>query len=254
MTEVIDVWAGNLEEEFIKISRLIEEYPYVGMDTEFSGFLIKSMAHVSQVDDQRYNTMRINVNMLKMIQLGITLGNSAFNLVEPVCTWQFNFKFSLSSDIYANDSIAILKQAGIDFERFERDGIDLIDFAAQFFASGLVMNDKVFMVAFHGVYDFAYLLKSLSSKSIPKTEEMFRNEISFYFPNFYDLRNVMLSFDDFVGGLQELAESLDVPRIGKQHQAGSDSYVTLLSFFQIVKNNFGGNLFHPNLKRLQNSL
>lgn len=39
--------------------------------------------------------VRENVNKLKMIQLGITLSSLEGEFPEPVCTWQFNFMFSL---------------------------------------------------------------------------------------------------------------------------------------------------------------
>lgn len=37
----------------------------------------------------------------------------------------------------------------------------------------------------------------------------------------------------FLGGLQEVAEQLDIRRIGPQHQAGSDSLLTGMAFFKM---------------------
>lgn len=45
--------------------------------------------------DYHYQTLRCNVDMLKIIQLGITVADEDGNMPD-VCTWQFNFKFSLS--------------------------------------------------------------------------------------------------------------------------------------------------------------
>lgn len=36
-----------------------------------------------------------------------------------------------------------------------------------------------------------------------------------------------------LGGLQEVAEQLDIRRIGPQHQAGSDSLLTGMAFFKM---------------------
>lgn len=47
---------------------------------------------------------------------------------EGCVSWQFNFKFNLQEDMYAQDSIDLLKDAGIDFERHETEvGQRLID-------------------------------------------------------------------------------------------------------------------------------
>ena len=48
-------------------------------------------------------------------QLGLTFSNDEGELAPGVCTYQFNFKFSLTEDMHAQDSIDLLKEAGIDF-------------------------------------------------------------------------------------------------------------------------------------------
>ena len=64
-----------------------------------------------------------------MPQLGLTFSNDEGELAPGVCTYQFNFKFSLADDIYAQDSIDLLTRSGIDFRRHEEYGIDVIYFA-----------------------------------------------------------------------------------------------------------------------------
>lgn len=39
--------------------------------------------------------MRCNVDLLKIIQVGITLADEDGNTPQDVCTWQFNFHFSI---------------------------------------------------------------------------------------------------------------------------------------------------------------
>jgi CCR4-NOT transcription complex subunit 7/8 len=55
---------------------------------------------------------------------------------EGVVCWQFNFKFNLQEDMYAQDSIEVLKKAGIDFARHETEGIDVQYFGELMITSG----------------------------------------------------------------------------------------------------------------------
>jgi CCR4-NOT transcription complex subunit 7/8 len=45
--------------------------------------------------------------------------------------------------MYAQDSIDLLKNSGIDFHKFERDGINVHDFGELLITSGLVLNDDI---------------------------------------------------------------------------------------------------------------
>ena len=76
-----------------------------------------------------YHTLRCNVDMLKLIQLGLTFTDTKGNLPcvsGQFCIWQFNFReFNLKEDMYARDSIELLKQSGIDFAALELNGIDV---------------------------------------------------------------------------------------------------------------------------------
>ena len=40
--------------------------------------------------------MRCNVDLLKIIQIGITLADESGEYPPDVCTWQFNFRFNLA--------------------------------------------------------------------------------------------------------------------------------------------------------------
>jgi CCR4-NOT transcription complex subunit 7/8 len=85
--------------------------------------------------------------------------------------------------------------------------------------------------------------------------------IEFYFPNFYDVKYLNLFSGNFIGGLNKLAEKLQIWRIGKVHQAGSDSILTLGVFeklrrvyFQgVIDENFKGILFGLNDIQYENN-
>jgi CCR4-NOT transcription complex subunit 7/8 len=238
--QIREVWASNLEEEFLCISRLAEDYSYVGMDTEFPGLVAKTAHSFGNAEERAYHQHSLNANLLRIIQIGITLGDRSGGICSPVCTWQFNFKFNLAEDLYAPESMNMLKQARIDFPRLEQEGIDVHDFAHMLLSSGLVMNEEIIWVSFHGGYDFAYLVKMLTGLPLPPTEDEFRKRLMVYFPRFYDLKYLMSMKGQSAGGLQDIANDLDVKRLGIQHQAGSDSYVTLVCFYEFMKENFYG--------------
>lgn len=93
-----------------------------------------------------------------------------------------------SDDVYAQDSIDMLKQSGIDFEKFERYGVDIHHFGELLMVSGLVLNDDVKWLSFHSSYDFGYLLKTLTCKELPDTEAGFLELLQLYFPGIYDTK------------------------------------------------------------------
>ena len=230
-----DVWSHNLEEEIKKISVLSERYSLVAMDTEFPGIVF----HVDEDrEDISYQTVRVNVNHLKMIQLGVTLGNDDGLLPSPICTWQFNFKFDLNKDYYAQDSIDLLLGSGIDFALHRDFGIDPRDFAEHITTSGLVLNEEINWVSFHSAYDFGYLLRAVTGEDLPDNEDRFLEQLKMYFNNFYDIKFMVSSDERMKGGLNKLADSLNVKRVGIMHQAGSDSMVTLQTFYQLKRQKF----------------
>ncbi|KAG2327715.1 hypothetical protein Bca52824_010443 [Brassica carinata] len=93
---------------------------------------------------------------------------------------------------------------------------------------------------FHGVYDFGYLLKLLSSQDLPETLKGFFEMIGVYFPRFYDIKHLAKFCDGFTGGLNKLADLLGVERVGICHQAGSDSLLTSRTFMMLHQVFFNG--------------
>jgi len=180
--------------------------------------------------------------MLKLIQLGLTFTDAVGNLAQlngQFCIWQFNFKeFSLKEDIYARDSIELLKQSGIDFTALEVRGIDAHHFGELLMVSGVVLNEDVKWITFHSGYDFGYLLKLLTCEDLPCSEQEFFTLLREYFPNIFDMKYMMEQLANIHGGLNKLADLLQVERIGPQHQAGSDSLLTASTFFRLCNSRY----------------
>ncbi|KAL1760406.1 ribonuclease H-like domain-containing protein [Schizophyllum commune] len=233
MGHIRDVWAQNLDAEMKNIRSLIEDYPYVAMDTEFPGVVARPIGQWKSTSEYHYQTMRCNVDLLKIIQVGITLADAEGNMPPEPSTWQFNFRFSINEDMYSPDSIDLLRKSGIDFQRHEEQGINPNDFAELMITSGLVLSPETTWISFHSGYDFGYFVKLLTAISLPTTEDTFFELFRIWFPSVYDIKVMMRACNGLKGGLQELADDLSVARIGPSHQAGSDSLLTASAFFKM---------------------
>ncbi|XP_004504674.1 probable CCR4-associated factor 1 homolog 7 [Cicer arietinum] len=247
--QIREVWSDNLEEEFALIREIVDDYPYIAMDTEFPGIVLRPVGNFKNSYDYHYQTLKDNVDMLKLIQLGFTLSDEDGNLPnfddadDRFCVWQFNFReFNVSEDVFANDSIELLRQSGIDFKKNNDKGIDAQCFGDILMSSGIVLNDNVHWLTFHSGYDFGYLLKLLTCQNLPDTQVGFFNLINMYFPNVYDIKHLMKFCNSLHGGLNKLAELLEVERVGICHQAGSDSLLTLCTFRKLKENFFSGSM------------
>ncbi|KAF3786650.1 putative CCR4-associated factor 1-like protein 7 [Nymphaea thermarum] len=240
-----EVWADNLEDEFGLIREIVDDYPYIAMDTEFPGIVLRPVGNFKTSSEYHYKTLKANVDLLKLIQLGLTFSDDSGNLptcgTDRFCIWQFNFReFNVAEDVYANDSIELLRQSGIDFKKNNDKGVDAQRFAELLMSSGIVLNDSVHWVTFHSGYDFGYLLKLLTCQNLPETQVGFFNLIKMYFPTVYDIKHLMKFCNSLHGGLNKLAELLDVERIGICHQAGSDSLLTSCTFRKLKESFFNG--------------
>ncbi|GAB2225707.1 hypothetical protein Droror1_Dr00006511 [Drosera rotundifolia] len=245
--QIREVWEENLEDEFRLIREIVDDFPFVAMDTEFPGIVLRPLGNFKTSSDFHYQTLKENVNILKLIQLGLTFSDEEGNL--PTCgisrfsVWQFNFReFNVNEDVYANDSIELLRQSGIDLRKNNEKGIDAVRFGELLMSSGIVLNDNVHWVTFHSGYDFGYLLKILTCRDLPESQSEFFKLINLYFPNLYDIKHLMKFCNSLHGGLNKLAELLEVERIGVCHQAGSDSLLTSCTFRKLKENFFSGSL------------
>ncbi|GAB0135830.1 hypothetical protein EsDP_00004153 [Epichloe bromicola] len=288
-----EVWKNNLHEEMAVLRDLVDKYPYIAMDTEFPGVVARPMGGFRGKSDYHYQCLRTNVDMLKVIQIGLTLFNEDGETpparpgpdlgLGPAArrtasqgpfpySWQFNFRFSLKEDMYNEKSIESLQQAGIDFNLLERDGIDPHEFASLLIPSGLVCFDSVKWISFHGGYDFGYLTKLLICTPLPNDEVDFDHKMKLYFPTTYDVKHLMkfaiklhgqgyltpsdpssteiLNKFEHKSGLENIAETLKIKRIGAAHQAGSDSLLTGKVFFQMRDKIFTGDIPEAHVGRV----
>lgn len=65
-------------------------------DTEFPGVVARPIGEFRSNADYQYQLLRCNVDLLKIIQLGLTFMNEQGEYPPGTSTWQFNFKFNLT--------------------------------------------------------------------------------------------------------------------------------------------------------------
>lgn len=68
----------------------------VHQDTEFPGVVVRPIGEFRSTVDYQYQLLRCNVDLLKIIQLGLTFMNEEGDYPPGTTTWQFNFKFNLT--------------------------------------------------------------------------------------------------------------------------------------------------------------
>ncbi|XP_058010015.1 probable CCR4-associated factor 1 homolog 11 [Hevea brasiliensis] len=121
---VRQVWASNLKSEFFHIQKVIRQYTFVSMDTEFPGTIFQSTLNkhfLCYAPDYTYYLMKLN----------------------------FNFRdFDLQSDPHNAESIYLLEKQGTNLKMHREKGIDSRDFAKLALSSGLVFNYSFTWITF----------------------------------------------------------------------------------------------------------
>lgn len=202
---------------------IAEKCCYIAFDTEYPGVLQPTAGCSSSAET--YKALRMNVDAMKPIQLGLAFADANHNVLG---CWQFNFHFNSGVDRFSAGSIGFLAAAGFDFQRHAVEGLAMNTFGERFTSSGLALSDKIAWVSFHGMYDFAYLLKLLTSDAMPPTLNGFDSALNMFFPRRFDIKQRLPR-----GSLSRLAEDYGLRRHGVAHQGGSDALLTLDLFFKM---------------------
>eukprot|EP01091_Cochliopodium_minus_P016944 TRINITY_DN6503_c0_g1_i1.p1 TRINITY_DN6503_c0_g1~~TRINITY_DN6503_c0_g1_i1.p1 ORF type:complete len:256 (-),score=54.06 TRINITY_DN6503_c0_g1_i1:45-812(-) len=229
-----DVWAHNLETEMEVIRNNIDEYTYVSMNVISPGVVARPVG--TFVHDKphiyQYQYLRCNVDILEIIQLGLTLTDKEGNPKPGVSIWQFNFKFNILEDMYSEDDDKLTK-TGLEFKKHEQYGIDPKEFGELLISSGMVLNEEITWIAYESGYEFAYLLKLMTGLAVPKTAEEYYKILQLYFPKIFDLKFILNSTNYIttnIKDVQDLADHLQIKRLGA-NQSGSNSFLGSSVYF-----------------------
>ncbi|CAA7051611.1 unnamed protein product [Microthlaspi erraticum] len=228
-----EIWSWNRDREMKSMEVCLRTHRFIALDTEFPGCLRETSKDAKE--EQRYDDMRFTVDRTKLIQLGLTLFDSKGRIGG---TWEINFSdFSEFEDEKNEKSIAFLKSNGLNLERIREQGIGAEGF---FLDLSWILNRKknITWVTFHGSYDIAYLLKTLTGEALPATAERYANSVARILGSVYDLKVMAgrcLGLSSRLG-LQSLAHELRVNRVGTAHHAGSDSELTARVFAKMARN------------------
>lgn len=251
------------------------------------------MGNFSSRADYHYQTARCNIDLLKVIQIGICLWSKDGELPPPNAlessnppsqqhqfdpcplAWQFNFKFSLQEDMYARESVELFEKAQYDFRMHETQGIEPEAFGALLISSGLVLNEDTRWISSHAAYDIGFLMKIMLSRQLPEKKSKFKEFMDLCFPTLYDIRylikcpkyanahlsafyvladlitslealnlnpsqqQLLLELNQLKPGPRELAEKLNIKRVGMEQSAGSDAILAGRSFWELKKLLYG---------------
>lgn len=238
-----EVWKENLESEIILIRELVETFNHVTLAVEFPGIVARPIGEFKSNRDYHYQVVRANADILNVVQLSLTLTDSMGKTPENCpCTFQFNFKFDLESEMCPTEIIDSIAKTGVNLGRTKDHGIEPFEFAQLLTDSGLCLLEDVTWISYHAGYDFAFLISILTNNSLPVDYEEYRWWYKKFFPNSMDLKfmaNSLRQNKPALAGklsLETLAEELGIahPNISnlKYVQTGIYSYVSSLCYFE----------------------
>lgn len=243
-----EVWSNNLHAEFAAIRKMVTQYNYISISTEFVGTIARPIGNFRSKTDYHYQTMRSNVDFLNPIQIGLSLSDASGNKPESgPSTWQFNFRFDETKEMMSLESFELLQKSGINFQSHKANGVGPFEFAQLMIDSGLLLESSVTWLTYHAAYDFGFLINILMNNDMPNNREDFEWWVHKYMPSFYDLNLICKVMQDTKQQQQQstqqqkqytlssLAEELGIPRYSLFVTTGGESLLTGICFFQLNK-------------------
>lgn len=187
----VQVWSGNLEEEFQKFSEVSFAHNLIYVSVEFPG-IINVPLEIPDSPSSLRNIipLALSVNSMKMIQVSFAASNTEGNANRKAKTWTFNMQYNVFDGSEPKDVNIIQymqEKLNVDFYAHLEDGIKYEEFSELFCFHKLLANPQIHWVSCNGSYSLAYLLKHVEGFVIPTSLMQFQAMIDLYFPNYLDI-------------------------------------------------------------------
>lgn len=190
-----EVWSYNLEKEFHSLRTFINDKNskiFVAYYQEIPGMVAKPIYEFESLSDYHFQTLRSNVDILKIIQISLCVIKVKKNEIGPSVIWQFNFEYDISAEMYNEDHMKLLTQSSaLNLSFHLTQGIKHVNFAELMIESGLLLDDSIKWIFYNAGYDLTFCIRLFINSIFPDDDKMFYEWCSLYFPNIYDLKYIL---------------------------------------------------------------
>lgn len=239
---VLEVWADNFHDVEAAIGYFAANARCVAVDLHYPGVVHGAGHHdlAALTAEQRYATVKANVDALKPLQLGLAVLTDA----GKVAAWEFNLSdFDPAVDPHAVSSVSYLRGRGLKCDELRARGIPV----AKLTRALRLMSSRpgVSWVTHTGAYHAAYLMKIVSGgnrlpSDITRFMAAVRRSLG---EDVYDVATMASDCRDMPVGLEGIASRLGVPPPLSVHPlAGAGSVLALGAFMKLQFHVFRGNV------------
>jgi CCR4-NOT transcription complex subunit 7/8 len=238
---VHEVWADNFHDVEAAIGYFAAHARCVAVDVHYPGVVHGAEHHdlVALTAEQRYATVKANVDALKPLQLGLAV----FTDAGKIAAWEFNLSdFDPAIDPHAASSVSYLRGRGLKCDELRLRGIPVAKLTR---ALRLISRPGVSWVTHTGAYHVAYLMKIVNGgNKLPDDMAGFlaavRRSLG---EDVYDVATMASDCRDMPSGLEGIASRLGVaPPLSMHPLAGAGSVLALGAFMKLRFRVFRGNV------------